>query len=583
MNYDLGQKAESTTRTAYSYIRFSTLEQGKGTSYQRQFENSKEYANRKGLRLDTTLNLFDEGRSAFTGENREHGALSEFLAAVSTGKVKRGSVLIVENLDRLSRQAATQAITLFLEILRAGIEIVTLGDNEQVYTESGINSNFWQLIQSVMSFARGYEESAVKSQRLAATWKLKRADPTKKLTALAPAWVKLSHDRLHFEVIPDRAALINRVFELSASGVGHHRIAKTLNEESIPVWGRGKLWHSSYIMKLLSSRSVLGEFQPHQKPKGAKRVPVGECFENYFPKIVAPELFHRVHAGRKMRLHKGGRVGPHISNLFTHIAKCGYCGSSMQFVQKGGGCTYLVCGAAKAGAGCKYMSWPYEHFERLFLQFVEELDFSDLATSSSAEALKQKRVSLEAADSKITELALKQRRLMELVEGGTLNDTGEVGQRLRALQVEEEQALQERDALKAAYEVAYNHYMELNQNSQELVRLTKMSTNPDTRQKLMTEIRRKVKRIDVCPSGGLRKDIAIDLGIMTEPEFNTWLAGQKRDEDKWGVSILFVNGERRDVFPRNDGYTISGSIPPSLRDESGSLTPEEIEELFAAE
>jgi DNA invertase Pin-like site-specific DNA recombinase len=577
MTLDSCQPPENAPRVAYSYIRFSTPEQRKGTSFQRQFDNSTAYVKRRGLVLDTSLNLFDEGRSAFTGENREEGALSEFLAAIKAGKVRRGSVLVVENLDRLSRQEITTAYTLFIDILKAGVEIVTLGDNEQVYTEASVNSSFGQLIYSLSSFARGHEESAVKSQRLSAAWQHKRADVTQKLTAQAPAWLKLAPDRLRFEVIEERADLIKRIFELAANGVGHHRIAKTLNKESVPVWGRSKIWNSSYIMKLLSGRSVLGEFQPHQKPKGGKRVPIGEVLENYFPAIISPELFQKVNTGRIMRRDCGGRVGPQISNLFTHIAKCGYCGASMQYVQKGSGSNYLVCSAAKGGAGCQYMSWPYEHFERHFLKFVEELDYSELINDTSAEELKQRRARLEAADGKIAEIALKQRRLMDLVELGTVSDTGELGLRLRTLQTEETLAKQERITFSEAYEAARNQYQELKDNSEELVTLIKMNSDPETRQKLATEIRRKVTRIDVCPSGGLSRQDSKSLISVSDSDFDNWLASRKRDESEWHFCIFFVNGERRTVEPMLDGYKVHGSLPPSLRNDSCDLSPEEID------
>ena len=60
---------------AYSYIRFSTPEQSKGDSLRRQEEDAIEYAAEHGLELDTTLNLRDQGLSAFTGENVTAAAL----------------------------------------------------------------------------------------------------------------------------------------------------------------------------------------------------------------------------------------------------------------------------------------------------------------------------------------------------------------------------------------------------------------------------------------------------------------------------------------------------------------------------
>src|SRR5262249_43539901 len=93
----------TTTPKTYSYIRFSTPEKASGDSHRRQAELSNRYAEEQVLNLDTFLSLCDLGVSGFTGENRRKGALALFLKAVETGKVPAGSFLLVESLDRLSR------------------------------------------------------------------------------------------------------------------------------------------------------------------------------------------------------------------------------------------------------------------------------------------------------------------------------------------------------------------------------------------------------------------------------------------------------------------------------------------------
>src|SRR5262249_6331952 len=89
--------------TAYSYARFSSSVQAQGHSEARQLEDARIYAKEKGFALDESLGV-DRGLSGYTGENLTRGVLGSFLAAVSSGKIKRGSVLIVENPDRLSRR-----------------------------------------------------------------------------------------------------------------------------------------------------------------------------------------------------------------------------------------------------------------------------------------------------------------------------------------------------------------------------------------------------------------------------------------------------------------------------------------------
>jgi DNA invertase Pin-like site-specific DNA recombinase len=98
-------------KIAYSYIRFSSDAQAKGDSFRRQTELSRAYCIQNDLSLDEHLNLKDLGVSAFRSKNLESN-LGKFLEAIQTGYVKPGSFLIVESLDRLSRDNISTALKL---------------------------------------------------------------------------------------------------------------------------------------------------------------------------------------------------------------------------------------------------------------------------------------------------------------------------------------------------------------------------------------------------------------------------------------------------------------------------------------
>src|SRR4051794_20458292 len=111
-----GMSAKPSPRRAYSYIRFSHPKQSEGGSLKRQLRQTEAYCKRKGLTLDTSLTLRDLGVSAFRGDNVKDGALGAFLEACRAGRVPRGSYLILENLDRLSRSQIRPALQLFLQL-----------------------------------------------------------------------------------------------------------------------------------------------------------------------------------------------------------------------------------------------------------------------------------------------------------------------------------------------------------------------------------------------------------------------------------------------------------------------------------
>jgi DNA invertase Pin-like site-specific DNA recombinase len=95
---------------AYSYLRISTDVQKVGDGIRRQMDASERYAREHGYHLVETIR--DVGVSGFHGKNAKEGAFSVFLTAIDQGIVESGSVLIVESLDRLSRDGAKFSLSL---------------------------------------------------------------------------------------------------------------------------------------------------------------------------------------------------------------------------------------------------------------------------------------------------------------------------------------------------------------------------------------------------------------------------------------------------------------------------------------
>ena len=149
---------------AYSYIRFSTPEQGKGDTLRRQESEAEKYAEEHGLTLDESQKFKDLGKSGYKGFNRIHGALKEFIDLVEQGKIPKGSVLIVEHLDRLSREKVSDALTLFMNLIQKGIKIVTLQDNME-YDKKSIDKNSLQLLISITLMSAAHDESSKKIKR----------------------------------------------------------------------------------------------------------------------------------------------------------------------------------------------------------------------------------------------------------------------------------------------------------------------------------------------------------------------------------------------------------------------------------
>ena len=100
-------------RKAYSYIRMSSDKQLRGDSLRRQLTLSEDYAKEKNLTIVDHIDgtpLKDIGVSGFRGVNATKGVLSIFLKALEEGKIDTGSALLIESLDRLSRDDVFNAV-----------------------------------------------------------------------------------------------------------------------------------------------------------------------------------------------------------------------------------------------------------------------------------------------------------------------------------------------------------------------------------------------------------------------------------------------------------------------------------------
>jgi DNA invertase Pin-like site-specific DNA recombinase len=374
---------------AYSYVRFSHPDQAKGDSLRRQTEKRDEWLRRNGVTLDTSLTLRDEGVSAFTGDHRDnpdrHG-LAAFLKLVESGRVAEGSYLVVENLDRLSREDIIPALSLVLNLIQAGIRLVQLLPVEMVYDKQ---SNPMHLMMAIMELSRGHSESALKSERVGGAWQEKKrlaAAERVPLTARCPAWLRLVDGK--WEVNKEAAATIRQIYRWAVEGYGLTAITKRLNANKVPVVGPALDWARSYVAKLLSNPAVMGQYQPYTG-RGRKRQPDGNPIPGYYPAVVTEAEWFAARGAMVNRRGKAGQPAKVRLNLFANLLRDARDGSGIHLVNKykkkdkegdkGGDHYLLVSYRASQGAnGSKYVSFPLEVFEPAVLSCLREINPRDL-------------------------------------------------------------------------------------------------------------------------------------------------------------------------------------------------------------
>jgi DNA invertase Pin-like site-specific DNA recombinase len=283
---------------AYSYARCSSKKQTRGDSIRRQTdpERAEAYSRRRGWTLSEKT-FEDLGVSAWKGKNALVGNLGEFLKAVESGAIKKGSALIVESLDRISRQGIDEGYDLIKRILKAGILLVTLTP-EREFDVSATKSLSKGALEIQLILERAAEESERKSERIRAAWygkKLKAKEGKTIVAGCLPAWIELRNGTLQLN--PEKTKAVRRIFALAAAGYGRHRIAQALELE-----GFGE-WSNSSIGFILTDKRALGFYQPKKLIDGDNnnRVADGEPLPNYYPAAVTENEWLAARAGMTTR------------------------------------------------------------------------------------------------------------------------------------------------------------------------------------------------------------------------------------------------------------------------------------------
>lgn len=308
----------------YSYLRFSDPKQAAGSSADRQLEHAAKWAAEHGMELDSSLSLRDEGLSAYHQRHIKQGALGVFLQAVEDGRIARGSVLVVEGLDRLSRAEPIQAQAQLAQIVNAGITVVTASDGRE-YNRERLRAQPMDLVYSLLIMIRAHEESDTKSKRvkaairrqcqgwIAGTWRgiIRNGKD--------PKWTKLGEDG-RFELVPERVLAVRTMIEMFMQGHGATRATRIMAQQSLFFSNNGS--PSVHFYRIIRNRALLGE----------KSLEVdGEVFrlEGYYPAILSFEEFADLqHAASQRGFRKGkGEIPSVITGL--QITTCGYCSGAI--------------------------------------------------------------------------------------------------------------------------------------------------------------------------------------------------------------------------------------------------------------
>jgi DNA invertase Pin-like site-specific DNA recombinase len=380
-------------RLAISYSRFSSPLQARGDSEDRQARMFCEFCTRHNLTPLTEV-FADRGRSGYHDEHRRKGRLGQLVAMAKDGRFDPGTVIVVEAWDRLGRLRPDKMTALIAELVQCGlgIGVCRLDDT---FTEEDFGTHKWTTLAVFVQLA--YQESKQKSERVAASWDRRRARAREKgilATSQLPAWLEYHDGKAR--PIPERVAVVRRIFKLAAEGYGHKQIIKALERDQVPAFGEYRVnphrsrsqfsgrWTKPYVAIVLNDRRAVGEYQ-YRKDNQSDGPPIA----NFLPAAVTEEQFLLARAGQEKRTlfdKRGRTLTPrevrHV-NVFRGLLRHARDNEGFVLHNKGTQAKpelSLLTASGESGRSNCY-SMPYLVFEQAILKYLRELDPADVFPS----------------------------------------------------------------------------------------------------------------------------------------------------------------------------------------------------------
>jgi DNA invertase Pin-like site-specific DNA recombinase len=316
-------------KLAYSYRRFSSRHQSDGSSLARQLEMAQDICTSNGWQLvdlppDEGVSAYKVNGDGLMAANMHRGNLGAFLERVQAGQIKRGSVLIIEKLDRFSRNYYDIVFPVWLSVLQSGIEIYSCVSRTH-YTLDSIRKSPMLAGMALIEMANANEYSSGMSSRINKAFSLRLAECGKgrkmNLGGWQPRWVDFNGDKGESGefTLNAHADTLRRIVGEYIGGASMCAIARGLLRDKVANLRGGK-WGQGTVGHLLQSEMLLG----HVTVKGVR-------LEHYYPAVVSAAQYQQLRAKlAENKTRKGGSPKSYyIASLFRNRCRCAKCGGTV--------------------------------------------------------------------------------------------------------------------------------------------------------------------------------------------------------------------------------------------------------------
>ncbi|HLN63959.1 MAG TPA: recombinase family protein, partial [Symbiobacteriaceae bacterium] len=324
------------------YIRWSTEDQGEGTTLEVQSSTCRAYLVSQGWAVNEDLIFIDDG---WSGGSLDRPAMGRLRSCVSAGLV---DCVVVYKLDRLSRSVVD---TVNLVCREWENRCAIKSAREPIDTTSHAGRMFFY---TLVNYAE-WERSVIKERTYSG--KLRRAQEGKN-PGMKPAYGYALAEGGGFTVLPDEAAVVQRIYKEYLAGMGMRVIVNGLNREGIRPRS-ASAWSQATVQKILSNPVYTGRIAYGRRARGAggrrMREPVVVTESAAVPVLVSREDWDAVQAMKEGRPGFGRGQGSGRSSvsepLLTGLLRC-KCGHGFAGKAMNGGYRYYRCnGVHQKGSG----------------------------------------------------------------------------------------------------------------------------------------------------------------------------------------------------------------------------------------
>ncbi len=331
------------TKRAVLYARVSNNDRSRtnGSNLQSQVEMCREYAHKHNYEIVAELAEDDQGASGATFD------LPQLTKALEMAHSKKFDVLIVRELDRLSRDLAKQLIV-EQELKMVGVAIEYVMYDFPDTPEGRLNKNLRAMLAE-------YEREKIKQRMMRGRYRRVREGRIILNTSAPPYGYRINTDRTNIEPDEEQSEIVRLIFQWYVSGddtgkkLGLQKIAEKLTELQVPTWidlhpdalhglvkRKPNEWNYSSVRRMIKNTVYVGRWT-----YGKEQVTLDT------PPIIDEDVFEQAQKQRQENRVKAKRNIKHLY-LLRHRLTCGLCKHVIQCrtkTQKNG--TYskgYVCG-----------------------------------------------------------------------------------------------------------------------------------------------------------------------------------------------------------------------------------------------